>query len=243
MIKIVIKIFAVFAIGIAGGIFSSQIILPRLLEQSIFGLSSEYLAKITSGPVYLTEKKEIVVQENTALQDSIEKVKNSIIAVRTKTKSGKIIYGSGLILTTDGLAVTLSSVLPRGEEFAFFINGKAQNYQILKRDDNKNLVLIKIGQANLEACGFADFNELKIGQRVFLLGSVFEENDILQEANQGIVKFFTEDYIKTNIFEDSGLAGSALFDIEGKLLGLNYIVKDGSINSVPVTIIREFAGF
>lgn len=243
MIKRIIKIIAIFAIGIAGGIFSSQIILPRFLEQSFLGLSPEYLAKIASGPVYLTEKKEIVVQENTALQDSIEKVKNSIIAVRTKTKSGKIIYGSGLILTTDGLAVTLSSIIPHGEEFTFFIDGKAQSYQILKRDDNKNLVLIKIGQGNLKSCGFADFKELKIGQRVFLLGSVFEGNDILQEANQGIVKLFTKDYIKTSIFENNNLAGSALFNIGGELLGLNNVNEDGSVNSIPVTVIREFAGF
>ena len=81
MIKRIIKIISIFAIGMVGGIFSSQIVMSRLLD-----MNYNNLLKTVAGPIYLTEKKEITVQENTALQDSIEKVKESIIGVRTKTK-------------------------------------------------------------------------------------------------------------------------------------------------------------
>ena len=238
MIKRIIKIISIFAIGMVGGIFSSQIIMSRLLD-----MNYNNLLKTVAGPIYFTEKKEITVQENTALQDSIDKVKESIIGVRTKTKEGKIIYGSGFILTQDGLVITLSSLIPKGQDFAFFVGDKAQDYQILKRDSNNNLALIKIGKEGLEPCAFADLDKLKIGQRVFLLGAVFGKNDILQQANQGIVKIFSQDKIETNIFEDNNSAGSALFNIDGELLGLNTINEEGRVIAIPVNVIRTFAGF
>jgi len=238
MIKRIIKIISIFAVGMVGGIFSSQIVMSRLLD-----MNYDSLLKTVAGPIYFTEKKEITVQENTALQDSIDKVKESIIGVRTKTKEGKIIYGSGFILTQDGLVITLSSLIPKGQDFAFFVGDKAQDYQILKRDSNNNLALIKIGKEGLEPCAFADLDKLKIGQRVFLLGAVFGEKDILEQANQGIVKIFSQDKIETNIFEDNNSAGSALFNIDGELLGLNTINEEGRVVAIPVNTIRNFAGF
>jgi len=240
--KRILKIAFIFAIGMAGGIFSSQVILPYFFKDTFLSFDSQYLAKLASGPIYLTEKKDITVQENTALQDSIEKVKKSIIGIKTTTKSGKTIYGSGLALTSDGLIVTFSDVIPRGGEFVFYVEGRAQEYQILKRDESKNLVLVKLGDNNLVPCGFADIDGLELGQRVFLLGAVFENGNMLNEANQGIVKIFTEDYIKTNILESSYFAGSGLFDIKGEVLGLNMIGENGKVTALPISFIRNFAG-
>ena len=241
MSKRITNIIFILIVGMVGGIFSSQVLIPRFLGEGIF--DSNYLAKITSGPVYLTEKKNITVEENTALQYSIEKVEDSIIGVKTITSTGKAIYGSGLILTTDGIAVTLAELVPQKGDYAFYIDGKAKEYQILKRDSKNNLVLIKINSSNLESCGFADFSEAKIGERVFLLGKVFLQNDILTSANQGVIKYFTEDFIRTNILEKTSLAGSSLFNIEGELLGLNTIDSEGKVTAIPIRIIRDFAGF
>lgn len=241
MSKRIINIIFILIVGMAGGIFSSQILMPRFFGEGLF--DSNYLAKITSGPVYLTEKKDITVQENTALQYSVEKVEESIIGVRTITSTGKTIYGSGLVLTTDGIVVTLAELVPSKADYAFYIDGKTQAYQILKRDDNNNLALIKIERNDLEPCGFADFSELRIGERVFLLGKVFLQKDILTLANQGIVKYFTKDFIRTSIFEKTSLAGSSLFNIRGELLGLNTIDSEGKVSAIPISIIRDFAGF
>jgi len=239
--KKIINIIFILVVGMVGGIFSSQILMPRFLGEGLF--DSNYLARITSGPVYLTEKKDITVEENTALQYSIEKVEDSIIGVRTSTLTGKTIYGSGLVLTTDGMVVTLAELVPQKGDFTFYIDGKAQTYQILKRDTKNNLALIKISRNDLKPCGFANFSELKVGGRVFLLGKVFLEKDILTLANQGIIKYFTKDFIRTSIFEKTSLAGSSLFNIKGELLGLNTIDSEGKVSAIPISIIRDFAGF
>ena len=46
-----------------------------------------------------------------------------------------------------------------------------------------------------------------------------------------------------NIFEKKTMAGSPLFDIEGKVVGLSIIGQDGKVSAVPANLIRAFAGF
>ena len=238
MLKNVFKIILVFIFGIAGGIFASEILWPYFVERPLF-----YEYQLANIPISINETKEITIQENTALQDAVERIEKSIIGIRTKTKAGKVITGSGIVVTSDGLMVTLSELIPRGEDFVFFVDGKTPNWQILKRDVKNNLALVKIEEENLPTVGFADFDKIRLGQRVFLSGIIFVKTDRLETVNEGIIKFFARDYIRTNIFEKSTLKGSALFNINGELLGLNTIDSEGKVTAIPITIIREFIGF
>ena len=81
-----------------------------------------------------------------------------------------------------------------------------------------------------------------MGQRVFLLGIIFDQTERLETVNEGIIKLFTSDYISTNILEKSVLSGSALFNIKGELLGLNTIDSEGKVTAIPITKIRTFLG-
>jgi len=236
--KTLLKILGVFILGIFGGIFADQILWPYFIERPLF-----YQYRLEKNPIYLTERKEITIQENVALKNAIEKVEKTVIGVKTKTKAGKTLEGSGLIVTSDGLLVTLADLVPQGSNFSFFVDGEIASFQILKRDLKENLVLIKIEKTNLPTVSFFDFEKLKLGERVFLVGVVFEKTGPRKIVNEGIVKSFDEDKIETNISENENLSGSPLFDIEGNFLGLNEINSDGKVISIPVTKIKSFAGF
>jgi len=236
--KTLLKILGVFILGIFGGIFADQILWPYFIERPLF-----YQYRLEKNPIYLTERKEITIQENVALKNAIEKVEKTVIGVKTKTKAGKTLEGSGLIVTSDGLLVTLADLVPQGSNFSFFVDGEIASFQILKRDLKENLVLIKIEKTNLPTVSFFDFEKLKLGERVFLVGVVFEKTGPQKIVNEGIVKSFDEDKIETNISENENLSGSPLFDIEGNVLGLNKINSDGKVISIPVSKIKTFAGF
>jgi len=236
--KTLLKILGVFILGIFGGIFADQILWPYFIERPLF-----YQYRLEKNPIYLTERKEITIQENVALKNAIEKVEKTVIGVKTKTKAGKTLEGSGLIVTSDGLLVTLADLVPQGSNFSFFVDGEIASFQILKRDLKENLVLIKIEKTNLPTVSFFDFEKLKLGERVFLVGVVFEKTGPQKIVNEGIVKSFDEDKIETNISENENLSGSPLFDIEGNFLGLNKINSDGKVISIPVSKIKTFAGF
>ena len=238
MFKNVGKIIIVFVIGIIGGIFADQILWPYFIERPLF---FEY--RLEQNPVYQTIEKNIFIQENKALRDAVERSEKTIVGVRTQTATGIFLEGSGLIISSDGLVVTLAELLPQNSDFSFYIDGNKVKFQVLKRDLLENLALIQLEEKNQPTCGFFDLNKLKLGERVFLIGTIFEKGIPQKTVNEGIVKSFNKDSIETNIFENYTLAGSPLFNIEGEVLGLNTIDKEGRVSAIPISKIKEFAGF
>lgn len=243
MRKNILIIIALFFIGIVGGIFADQILWPYFVERPLF-----YEYRLEQSPVYVTEKKEFTIQENIALQEAVEKVEKTVVAIRSQTTE-EVLLGSGLVVTADGLVVTLAELVPRGSDFAFFVEGKPVAYQILKRDIKENLALIKLEANGLPSRGFADLEKLRLGERVFLMGFTFGQPSTTTLAkpgekivNEGIVKTFDKDLIQTSISEDVSLQGSPLFNITGEVLGLNIVSETGQISSIPVSKIRTFTG-
>jgi len=247
MAKNIFKILAIFIIGTIGGIFADQILWPYFIERPLF-----HQYRLEQSPVYVTERKEttLYVQENFALREAVEKVQKVVVGVKTKTVAGEVLEGSGLVVTNDGLIVTLASLVPQGSEFYFFIDDKWPAYQILKRDLKNNLALIKVEDGKLATCGFADLEKMKLGERVFLISADFSLATTTEKfltppqpmVNEGIVAFFNEGLIKTNIFEKPKVAGSPLFNIEGRVVGLNFVDESNKVFAVPITVIRAFIG-
>ncbi len=233
--KNVFKIIAIFIIGVVGGIFADQILWPYFIERPLF-----YKYRLEQSPIYINETKEITIQENIALRDAIEKVKNISIGMRSKTKAGKILEGSGVIVTSDGLIVTLNSLTPEGSSVEIFLNGKKAVPKVLQRKNN--LALLKIEESNLPTVAFADFDKIRIGERVFLLGIIFNKDQTSNIVNEGIIRFFDEKNLQTNIFEKN-IEGSPLFNIEGQLVGLNTLDKEGKVVAISIKTISEFLGF
>lgn len=232
MPKNILKLLAIFIIGTIGGIFADRILSPYFFH--------------SQAPVYVTETKEITnyIQENVALKEAAEKVSKTVAGVKTKTKEGEVLKGSGLMVTNDGFLVTLADLVPQGSDFAFYIGSKWPNYQILKRDLKNNLALVKVDGAGLPTAGFADLEKIKLGERVFLIGFDFASSTApALTVNEGIIKIFDKDLIQTNIFDSALLGGSPLFDIEGNVVGLSFAAKDGKISAIPAAKIRAFVGF
>lgn len=241
MIKNILKIVGFFAIGMIGGIFSTQIFLPYFIERTILNKN-----QLSQNSTITPQIEQIIVQENTALKDAIEKINKTVVGIRTKNPNGSFLDGCGLILTNDGLIITLSETLPTKGETVIFWEGKeyqiGQKAKILKRDSKLNLALLKIEENKLPSASFADIEKLKIGERVFLLGVIFDKALPQKITNEGIVKIFDDNFIKTNIFEKNILSGSPLFNIGGELLGINTIDKEGKVIAISVFQIKSFAG-
>jgi S1-C subfamily serine protease len=238
MPRSILKIIGFFAIGMVGGIFADQVAWPYLVEKPLF---EKYGYQ---QPVYLTERKEIYIQENIALQDAVSKVENTVITLKTKLKSGNTIEGSGLIISSDGLIVTLAELVPQGSEFSFYFENNLVSYQILKRDLEENLALVKIDKTALPTAGFSDTAKIKLGQRVFLLGNLLDKDGTFtRSVAEGIISSMNESYFLTDIADSENMKGSALFDIEGKLIGVNTINKDGRVITISIDKIKKFAGF
>ncbi len=236
MRKTAIIVFLPLLLGVMGGFLA--------LHFFSFGYIEKYLLRSDKSdlmPVEVTEVREIFIRENEAILEAVNRVERAVVGIKTETRTG-LIKGSGLIVSSDGLIVTLNQVIPVGGDFNFFINGDEVSYEVIKRDADVNLALVRIEENNLPTLEFRDFKDLRIGESIFVVGAIFDENEeISKSVNQGIVKRINN-YIKTNIFEEKKLLGSTLFDIEGKVLGLNLIDQRGEVYSIPVDIIKDFIG-
>lgn len=230
----ILKVIAMFVIGMVGGIFANQIFWPYIIERP---LMHQY--NISERPVYVTESKEIIVKENDSLVESIDKVKKIVVGVRTKTATGRILEGSGFVVSSDGLVITLAELVPLGGDPSFYINGEVVSFQILKRDLTKNLALIKVDSNGLATAGFADLKNISLGERIFTLGF---DKDSGYLAEEGVIKNIGNDFIGTNISED-GFLGGPIFNIKREIIGIGVNSLEKNLSILPVSLIKEFTGF
>ena len=234
----IINFLGLLVLAILGGLIAQQLVWPFLLQYPFF---AQY--KNEDQPIQVTEQNNIYIEENTALEEAVEKVTKSVVGVKTVTAEGNL-EGSGLVITSDGLVITLAELVPLGADFSFYLDGELASYQILKRDIENNLALIKLGEDNLKTLSFIKEDNIKLGKEVFLFGYLFEGKGTQSEiVNEGTIRKITDSLIETNIFEKEELLGSPLIDVQGNFLGLNQINEEGRVVTIPINIIKEFTGF
>lgn len=232
---------AIFILGAIGGMIWQAILLPYLAQNPSFE-RFWFINEFKERETIIFPKEEIIIQENIALTGAVGKIEKVVVGVTAETKKGIVSEGSALVLTSDGLVVTLADLLPQGSAFSLFLNGEKIPFEVLKSDSDNNLALIKIEKQNLPTCGFASLDKIKMGQRVFLVGVIFLDGAPQKMVNEGIIKYFGKGLIRTNIFEKDILKGSSLFDIEGNVLGINTIDLEGKVITIPISQIQQFAG-
>ncbi len=187
--------------------------------------------------------QEIVIRENEGLERLVRRLDKVVVALESVSGS-TVIRGSAFVYTSDGLAVALSTLVPQGFQTKLHIAGIVLpvEVQVLKRDTKNNLVLLKVESAGLKTAGVSEESALSVGERVALLGKTFEKDAFIPFVNQGVVQGLYEDRVQTNIRELLSVQGSPVFDIEGKLLGLAIVDKDGKVKTIPVAVLRSFLG-
>ena len=236
MIKTIAKTVGILILGALSALVFEFFVFPYMLADSYFE-NFQFVKNFKEGKIIVNKTEQVYIQENSALEESIKNAQKSIVAIQ---KNG-VIAGSGLIATSDGSIITLSSLVPAGSKINIFLNGESLNYKIIKRDAKNNLALIKVDKNNLATVGFVDFNKVALGQRVFLAGFGASKGDSWF-ANEGVIRSFDDNIIKTNISEKSIASGTPLFNISGELLGINFIDQDGKVSTVSINTIKSFLG-
>jgi len=238
------KVFSfifVFILGAVGGIWAQAFMLPYFASTAPFE-NWEFVRDWSSRIRIVTDSREIIIGKDEAIEEAVQRNENAVVGIQT-WQGNRAREGSGFIATADGFILTLASVVPRNSDVFIYRKDEEEPIEakILKRDGEKNLVLLQIEMNGLQTVGFANLNDVKLGMPVFLLGKIFEEDGLTTIVNQGIIKADSETDIRTNIFEISTLGGSPLFDIEGRVLGLTTVDAEGKVTGIPSSTLREFA--
>jgi len=78
------------------------------------------------GPVLVAQKQETIVRENEAIVDAIAKISGIAMYVEVVGAKGAKTSGSGVIITSDGLAAVPYSLYPPGTQAEISVGGQRQ---------------------------------------------------------------------------------------------------------------------
>ncbi|MBK6923297.1 MAG: trypsin-like peptidase domain-containing protein [Deltaproteobacteria bacterium] len=155
-------------------------------------------------------------------------------------------HGSGFVYSTDGLVVTnhhvvegAASVKVRmsdGREFAAHVVGS---------DPLTDLALVQVdGASGLPAAVMGDSNAARVGDWVVALGSPLglehsASVGIVSAKGRGSLGLYREsylDFLQTDADIAPGSSGGPLFDLQGRVIGINTAVGPGSAPGFAIPI-------
>jgi S1-C subfamily serine protease len=241
--KKTLSILFVLIIGGLGGVLANQFLLPYLATLPGFSRIG-FIRHAGNGTTIINPTEKIIITENIALEEAIDRINPCLVAVRSE-RNGKIIsQGTGFIITSDGLIITANDLLPTSaDQYLVYRGENSFIAQAIERDWENNLALLKIETSNLPVVSLADLDELRLGQRIVLIGLEPTGDKILPFVNLGIIREINSEILKINLTEENRLAnGSPLIGVNGEVIGLNLVDYKGLIKTVPANKIKEFIG-
>jgi serine protease Do len=165
------------------------------------------------------------------------------------------VFGSGVLISPDGLAVTNHHVIDQAVEIQVVLSDKRQvPAEIVGKDAETDLALLRLkglkeGEA-LPYAAFADSDQVQSGDFVMALGSPF---GYARSISLGIVsnterylgfesKHIYNNFIQTDAAINPGNSGGPLVDIVGQIVGINTLGVQGGQGlgfSIPSNVVRD----
>ncbi len=149
--------------------------------------------------------------------------------------------GSGVIISSDGYIVTKNHVVEEAEKISVrFANHEEVEAKIIGRDPKTDLALIKIEiDHGLQYVEFGDSDSLRVGDWVIAIGNPF---GLEQTVTAGIVSAkgrriggtAYENFIQTDASINPGNSGGPLFDLNGKMVGVNTAIFSRSGGNIGI---------
>ncbi len=177
---------------------------------------------------------------------------------RVIAKSEKLVpagVGSGVILTAGGNILTNNHVVAEADALRVRLHdGREYDATVIGRDTATDLAVIRIEAEGLTPAELGDSDALEVGDWVVAVGNPFGFDNTV---TAGIVSAkgralsgserANEDFIQTDASINPGNSGGPLFDLEGRVIGINSAIatrSGGSVGlgfAIPSNIVRYVA--
>ncbi len=162
--------------------------------------------------------------------------------------------GTGVIIDSDkGLIVTNSHVVRNAEKITItLLNGKELIGEVLGMDEDTDIAVVKVETDEpLTSASFGDSSKLQVGQMVIAVGNPYGLHDTLtfgiisglNRENINLSRY--EDFIQTDASINPGNSGGPLFDIHGKIIGINTAIINYAQSigfSIPSNMVDRVVG-
>ncbi|MBH9975307.1 Do family serine endopeptidase [Bartonella sp. B10834H15] len=151
--------------------------------------------------------------------------------------------GSGFVIDAEkGLIVTNNHVIADADEIEVnFTDGSKLKAKLLGKDAKTDLALLQVDPKakKLTAVSFGDSDNARIGDWVMAIGNPFGLGGtvtvgIISARNRDISAGPYDDFIQTDAAINRGNSGGPLFDMNGKVIGINTAIISPSGGSIGI---------
>ena len=157
--------------------------------------------------------------------------------VRPQPKAQAV--GTGFIVDPSGVIVTNHHVAGKAETITVTLaDGRKMPAKLLGSDEKTDLAVLKIeSDKPFPAVQFGDAGKVRVGQPVMAVGNPFGlggtvTTGIVSARGRDIQSGPFDDYIQTDAAINRGNSGGPLFDLDGKVIGINTAIFSPSGGSV-----------
>ncbi|MBI5476852.1 MAG: tetratricopeptide repeat protein [Ignavibacteriales bacterium] len=171
-----------------------------------------------------------------------EKVSKAVVIIHAYDYNDSLTkQGSGVVLNDKGYVVTNYHVLSGCERLEILHGKEIIPYvDIIGIDVEKDILILKIKEKKFPAVKIGDTKTLKIGQRIYAIGSPMGlENTISEGIISGLRSYeeINRNFIQITASISHGSSGGAVLNDKGELIGISTLtVKEGkNINfAIPI---------
>jgi len=147
--------------------------------------------------------------------------------------------GTGFIIDPSGIVVTNFHVAGKADSITVTLSdGRKLPAKLLGGDEKTDLAVLKVeSDKKLPYVEFEDSSKLKVGQPVMAVGNPFGlggtvTTGIVSARGRDIQSGPFDDYIQTDAAINRGNSGGPLFDMDGKVIGINTAIFSPSGGSI-----------
>ena len=149
--------------------------------------------------------------------------------------------GSGFIIHPDGLVVTNNHVIADADEITVVLHDNTRlKAEIIGRDPKTDLALLKVNNGeSLPYVEFGDSDAARVGDWVIAIGNPFGLGNtvtagILSARGRDINAGPYDNFLQTDAPINRGNSGGPMFDMNGKVIGVNTLIYSPSGGSVGI---------
>ena len=188
---------------------------------------------------------QLMATQPNVIADLAAAVSPAVVNIRVSTPQGEVVsegHGSGFVISPTGEVVTNHHVIDEGEIIDIeFNNGVTFRASIIGTDPETDIALLQIdSDQTFPTTQWHGSDPLRIGEFVVPIGNPF---GIGQSVSFGIISAIGRDrvdsgayvdYIQTDATVNTGNSGGPLFDLEGRVVGVNSAIYSPTGASVGI---------
>ena len=149
--------------------------------------------------------------------------------------------GSGFIIKKDGTVVTDNHVIANADDIIVRVNNKEYEAKVLGADPYADVAVLKIQSSEIfNPVQFGNSDKSRVGDWVVAIGNPFGlggtvTSGIISARNRDVGLTRYDDFIQTDASINQGNSGGPLFNLEGKVIGINTaIIAPGQTGSIGI---------